>query len=249
MYRWNLPETALQAYCEFAEHCREREPGLARATLEQRVCTYHADHGQVAAISDTKHPAHTQVMHDLRLLVTRILASRIARSQLPDDGQSGLDDLVQETLTIVWRKIDTFAYKSQLNTWVYAIAVRQLVHAAKSRSTQKRALDNESFSLEEYAENGAAPPEAPEHAPDALVLDDQLWQLICEVLARNPDERLLLIFQLSLAEQQTMREIGASLSLSPARIYTLLQHTFKILREDPSLRAWFGKDDGPHISA
>ncbi|KPV53891.1 hypothetical protein SE17_07005 [Kouleothrix aurantiaca] len=242
-HSWNLSAHTLQNYYEFAIASLEREPDLAGHLLQMRVQNYHADHQQVEAICDSNHARHTWVMLELHGTITRILASKFTSPYRPDDGQAGLEDLAQTAIITIWQKIDTFAYKSRLNTWVYTIAVRQMQQVAKMSNTQKRALGSEAYSLEEHIEAGAPAPEAPESAPDIYVLDEQLRALIERVLIEQPDKRLITVFSLSHNEQLTLRAIGEKLELSPSRVYGMLQQAIKILQQDKSVRAWFGKDD------
>lgn len=242
-HSWNLSVSTLQNYYEFAITALEREPQLVVNHLQTRVQNYHADHQHVEAICDTGHAQHQSTMLELRATLTRILASKSASAHRPDDGLAGLEDLVQSALINVWQKIDTFAYKSRLNTWIHVVAIRQLQQVAKVRATQKRALGGEACSLEKHIEDGAPPPEAPDLPPDVSALDAQLRALIEHILLQQRDERLLTVFSLNYDNQLTLREIGKKLHLSPARVYGIMQQAIKILQQNTSLRAWFGKDD------
>ncbi len=241
-HSWNLSGNTLQEYYDFAIATLDREPELALTVLHACVQNYHADHQHVEAICNDNHPQHQSVMLELRATVTRILANKSANVYRPDDGQAGLEDLAQSAVINVWHKIDTFAYKSRLNTWIHVIAIRQLQQVAKVRTTQKRALGSEAFSLEKYIEAGAPPPEAPDSAPDVQVLDEQLSALVEHILMAQRDDRLLTVFSHNYVDQLTLREIGKKLHLSPARVYGLMQQAIKILQQDTSLRAWFDKD-------
>jgi len=69
--------------------------------------------------------------------VPLILESRNSRLGSPLDEED-LKDLVQETLAVVWRKLDTYAGRSSLETWVYSYCTNQLMNAIRSKQRSPR---------------------------------------------------------------------------------------------------------------
>lgn len=68
--------------------------------------------------------------------VPRILQSRNRALGRPlDDAE--LEDVAQETLSVVWRKLPQFEGRSSLETWIYRIAVFELMNAIRSRSRRR----------------------------------------------------------------------------------------------------------------
>lgn len=68
--------------------------------------------------------------------IPRILDSKNRALGRPlDDAE--LDDVAQETLSVIWRKLPQFEGRSSLETWVYRIAVFELMNAIRSRSRRR----------------------------------------------------------------------------------------------------------------
>lgn len=64
--------------------------------------------------------------------VPAILASQNGRLGSPL-GEEDLADVVQETLTVVWRKLDDFCGRSALETWVYRFCFLELMTGIRRR--------------------------------------------------------------------------------------------------------------------
>jgi len=62
-------------------------------------------------------------------------------------------DLTQETLTTVWRKLDTYEGRSSLESWVYSYCIRHMSNAFRSKRRQPRFSDADEHELAVSAEN------------------------------------------------------------------------------------------------
>lgn len=65
--------------------------------------------------------------------VPAIVRARDRRTSAPLTEED-LDDVVQEALMAIWRKLGTFRGESALSTWVYGFAVRELLKHRQNRS-------------------------------------------------------------------------------------------------------------------
>jgi RNA polymerase sigma-70 factor (ECF subfamily) len=213
---------------------------LSDSQISALLMAYHQEHLLIEALIDTAHADNAAAWGVVGQQVRRILASKDVQRMAIDQALS-LEDLAQETLADLWRGLPSFRHQSRLQTWIFTVASHCFNRAVRARRAQKRGALSTPESLEllqaELGETLADPsPAAPEDFAQLHLLAD----LVAQVLARQPDERLGAIFQLWAVEQQTLREIGTRLQLSVGRVHGLLAQAHAALRSDPSLRAWVG---------
>lgn len=110
-----------------------------------------------------------------------------------------LADLVQDTLLLLWRKLETFGDDSTLETWAYGVARYELLNALRRKRRNVVPLSEV---------HAAGRPEA-DDASDARQDADALLAAIDELGA--VDARLLRLKHL---EELTFDEIGAHLGMS-----------------------------------
>ncbi len=68
--------------------------------------------------------------------IPRILHARNRAMGRPLDD-SELDDVAQDSLSVVWRKLPKFEGRSSLETWTYRIVVFELMNAIRRRSRRR----------------------------------------------------------------------------------------------------------------
>jgi RNA polymerase sigma-70 factor (ECF subfamily) len=157
--------------------------------------------------------------------VPLILESRNSRLGSPLDEED-LRDLVQETLAAVWRKLDTYAGRSSLETWVYSYCINQLMNAIRSKQRGPRLAGDD-------AEDMAADLR---RASDASFDEFEVIDGCLERLDGFPAE----IIRLKFFAELTFNQIGARLGIPENsakthyyrgmnRLRTLVQ---PLLRED-----------------
>lgn len=83
-------------------------------------------------------------------IVSRILAARNARAGRPLTDVE-LEDLTQDTLLTIWRKLPTYEGRAALETWTYRFCFLELMNAVRRKARAPVLLD-------EIVER-AAPPE------------------------------------------------------------------------------------------
>jgi len=110
----------------------------------------------VRAVIAGEERASEALLERLRCL-SRFLAALNQRSGGPFDSHA-LSDLVQDTLVVVWRKLDRFHGPDGLESWVLRIARFEFQNALRKLSRRGR----ESLSIEsaEQVEGGADPAQA-----------------------------------------------------------------------------------------
>ena len=90
--------------------------------------------------------------------------------------------------------------------------------------------------LEELIESGEVGNDT-SRLPEELGLDRSLIALVDRVLGDLPDHRMGLVFHLWVFEQQTLREIGEKLSLSPARVHSLCKQSATALNATIAMKS------------
>lgn len=115
-------------------------------------------------------------------------------------------DLVQDALTIVWRKLDRYAGEGTLEFWVYRICAMEFMNGLRRRQRRPRASSDQALDV-------------PAPAPATGLPDDEC-RALHEGLRRlgPPGEAII---RLKHFERLTFDEIGERLSLSPNTAKTL----------------------------
>jgi RNA polymerase sigma-70 factor (ECF subfamily) len=124
-----------------------------------------------------------------------------------------LDDAAQDVFVVVHRRLHEFEYRSELKTWLFAIALR----TARSYRRQRPALPAEA--IEQLAGAGPTPHEALAQLEALRVMD--------EILTAMDDERRALFIMIEL-EQIAVPEAAQVLGLKLNTAYSRL----RLARED-----------------
>jgi RNA polymerase sigma-70 factor (ECF subfamily) len=148
------------------------------------------------------------------ICVRRILAAQNARMGGALDPAE-LDDLAQDTLLLIWRKLDQFVGHSSLETWAYGIASFEMMNAVR----RKRREPVLSEVAEEFAEPGPAPALSP--ALEYEHLERELARL---------DPLQARVIRLKHFEGRTFDEIARIMSLSINTTKTLHYRGIKRLQ-------------------
>ena len=108
-----------------------------------------------------------------------------------------LDDLVQDTLVAIWRRLDSFAGQATLETWAYRFCQFQVANRLRARGRLPRQLA----------------PDAVRDDPDetATLLD---YDDVYRALERLPADDAAVV-RLKHFGQRTFEEIATDLSISP----------------------------------
>ena len=137
------------------------------------------------------------VLVDRLRCVPRILAARNARIGSPLGGHE-LEDLSQDTLCVVWRKLGEYNGSARLETWVFRFCFLELLKRLRDRRNTPRPTADLEVS-QEWASSSSA---------GSIDFDD-----IHQGLARiEPDEAE--VVRLKHFEGLTLREVGERLGQS-----------------------------------
>ncbi len=126
-----------------------------------------------------------------------------------------VDDAVQEVFLVLHRRLDDFAGRSSLRTWLYGIAVGVARNCRRARIRRR---------LDAFADDGAADclPAPSERAPDAQLARGEAAERLLDVLAEL-DEASREVFVLAELEAMSAVEIAEALGLKVNTVYSRLR--------------------------
>jgi RNA polymerase sigma-70 factor (ECF subfamily) len=105
---------------------------------------------------------------------------RLAYRMLGDRGEA--EDVVQDTLVLVWRKLPSLVDVQAFHRWIYQVATRRCLSVLRTRSLRRTdATDADDLERELPVDAAADPAAAAQHAASLRGLDD--------LLRRLPDEQ------------------------------------------------------------
>ena len=152
----------------------------------------------------------------------------LARRMLGNDADA--EDVTQDVLLQVVRKLDTFRGEAALPTWLHRVTVNAaLAHRRKRASHEERRVYDP---LENFGEDGhhAGPVRGWSVAPDEPLLAAEQQRLIEEAIARLP-EMYRDVYVLADVEGLPNAEIGEMLQLSVPAVKSRLHRARLMMRE------------------
>jgi RNA polymerase sigma-70 factor (ECF subfamily) len=159
--------------------------------------------------------------------------------------KDAVDDVVQETFTKAWFRIQSFAGDSGLYTWLYRVAINACKDHAKGRARRPAG------SLTDMMAGGEPGPSAPAAPPLEGLERRELRLAVQRAMARLP-QRFRAVLALREIEGLPYQEIASVLSLSlgtvESRLFRARQRLAALLAKEglmgtPGLRRPGGTDD------
>ncbi|HXG10033.1 MAG TPA: sigma-70 family RNA polymerase sigma factor [Gemmataceae bacterium] len=152
----------------------------------------------------------------------------LARRMLGSDADA--EDVTQDVLLQVVRKLDTFRGEAALSTWLHRITVNAaLAHRRKKAIREEHRVRDP---LEHFLEDGGhgAPVRRWSVSPEEQVLDEETQRLIEEAIARLP-ESYRDVFILADVEQLPNAEIANLLGMSVPAVKSRLHRARLMMRD------------------
>jgi RNA polymerase sigma-70 factor (ECF subfamily) len=152
----------------------------------------------------------------------------LARRQLGNEADA--EDVVQEVLLRVVRRLGTFRGESRLTTWLHRVTVNcALLHR---RLNAPRLAQEVHMPLEGLADRGRPDAGVPgrDPLPEKQVLDRELRRQIERAITRLP-EKYRDAFVLAEVENLPSAQVGESLGLSAAALKSRLHRARLLLRD------------------
>jgi RNA polymerase sigma-70 factor (ECF subfamily) len=148
----------------------------------------------------------------------------VARRILANEADA--EDVTQDVLLQVVRKLDTFRGESALATWLHRVTVNA---ALAHRRKQSRRRERQAEGLLDVLP-AARPDPRPRESPDRRVLDREMQELIERAIARLP-EMYRDVYVLADVEDLPNAEIGEMLGLSVPAVKSRLHRARLMMRE------------------
>jgi RNA polymerase sigma-70 factor (ECF subfamily) len=151
----------------------------------------------------------------------------LARRMLGSDQDA--EDVTQDVLLQVVRKLDSFRGESSFTTWLHRVTVNAaLAHRRKKALREEHHVRDP---LENFLDNGAhgAPVSEWSVNPEEQAIDEETQRLIEEAIARLP-ESYRDIFVLADVEQLPNAEIASILGLSVSAVKNRLHRARLLMR-------------------
>ena len=152
----------------------------------------------------------------------------LARRMLGNDADA--EDVTQDVLLQVVRKLDTFRGESDISTWLHRVTVNAaLAHRGKRARRQEHEVHDPLDNFLEDGHHGAAV-KPWSVAPDQRALDQETHRLIEEAIARLPDIYRD-VYVLADVEGLPNAEIGEMLELSVPAVKSRLHRARLMMRD------------------
>ena len=142
------------------------------------------------------------------------------------------DELVDDTLLVVWRRAGRFAGRSRPSTWIFGIAYHKALKALDRRGRRERV-----FPPGSEREEGPRPPEprAPaREAPDRTAARHELGARMAEALARLPSEQraaVVLTYHHGLSYPEIAEALGCPVGTVKTRMFHARRKLARMLPE------------------
>jgi RNA polymerase sigma-70 factor (ECF subfamily) len=132
-------------------------------------------------------------------------------------GPQVVDEIVNDTMLVVWRKAATFNRSSRVSTWILGIASRRRLKALQRAQATEVPLDPEEL------------PGAPEHDPEAQVIRQDMQRGLTRALADLPAEQREVV-TLTYFEGRSYAEIAAIAGCPVNTVKTRMFHARRRLK-------------------
>lgn len=229
-FNWGLDDNAIRRYSIALQKLLPKD--CSPEQLRLTCIVYHADHQLVEILRDELHPRHREEWEWLRNQVAQIL--RVKKLDWMSDPAITAEDIIQMAQFELARSLARFRYLSSFKTWSYHVVVQTAMHLVRDSLAKKRA--QRPLSLDGPLALEVALQEA--RHPEAEVHCQQLLALATQILRREKDDRLALIFELWASHDRTTEEIAQTVNLHPSRVRALLQEARTLLKNHPAIQQW-----------
>jgi len=126
-----------------------------------------------------------------------------------------LDELIDDTMMVVWRRAGTFNYSSRVSTWIFAIAHRHALKALRPPPAQGSQVEEASA--------------AGDNQPERSLIDKQQRDLVRTALATlSPEQRM--VVELTYYHGCAYREIAQIVGCPVDTVKTRMFHARRKLR-------------------
>ena len=163
----------------------------------------------IRAAAKGDHVAFAQLVRAHQAQVWRFLSHLLG-------DQTLAEDVTQETFLKVYKKLDSYQFRSKFSTWVLAIARNAGVDAIRKNRRNQVNVD-----MEQLDDPGA------NSSPSRLELETAIGSL-----APKLREAFLLVEVMGLSYQEVARALGVPIGTVKSRLYHARRHLVEWLRDE-----------------
>lgn len=180
-------------------------------------------------------PIQAQALQNLRDYLVRAAAAylerqweRAARLEYSELLQLA-QDLAQEALLDILKKLDTFRGESRFTTWAYKFVIKAAAEELRRRRWQNLSLETP-FPLEDLPPladslaNGKSPD------PEKALLRQAVWEALRRIVAEDLTERQRTVFIALIIQDTPVEEVARQLQTPPNNVYKILHDARKKLK-------------------
>ena len=128
-----------------------------------------------------------------------------------------VEELIQETLLVIWQKPDNFNHESKISTWVFGIAYNKALKSMSKHARHSNNVDVDDL-IEIIGDSTANP---------ALIRESQDW-LSCALDILSPDQRA--VIELTFYHDLPYQDIAKILNCPENTVKTRMFHARKKLQ-------------------
>lgn len=128
-----------------------------------------------------------------------------------------VEELIQETLLVIWEKPDRFNHESKISTWVFGIAYNKALKSMSKHARRSNDIDVDDL-IEMIGDSTANP---------ALIRESQDW-LSCALDILSPDQRA--VIELTFYHDLPYQDIAKILNCPENTVKTRMFHARKKLQ-------------------
>lgn len=146
------------------------------------------------------------------------------------------DEILDDTMLVVWKKADTFDHSCRVSTWIFAIAYRV---ALKAMSKEHRHVPWDPETGHAAMEDLMAELVCDAPGPDAVLFTAQSRRVLDRLLAKLPAEHRAVI-ELTYFHGHAYGEIATIVNCPEGTVKTRMFHARRKLRELLCKEGWEG---------
>ncbi len=180
-------------------------------------------------------PIQTQALEELRRYLVRAAAAYLRRRW---EELAGLEytellqlaeDLAQEALLDILKKLDTFQGKSRFTTWAYKFVVNIAAEELRRQRWQNISLETP-FPIEDLPPLADFLSNEKALDPEKALLRKSVWAALRRIIAEDLTERQRTVLIALIIQDAPVEEVARQLETTPNNVYKILHDARKKLK-------------------
>ena len=180
-------------------------------------------------------PAQTQALQELRGYLVRVAVTYLERrwEQLARLEYAELlqlaQDLAQEALLDILKKLDTFRGESRFTTWAYKFVINVAAEELRRQGWQNISLETP-LPIEDLPPLADILPSRKSLDPEKALLRKTVWETLRRIVAESLTERQRTVLIAVIIQDAPVEDVARQLETTPNNIYKILHDARKKLK-------------------